>query len=350
MPQKSSLSSIPDAIRQVALSHHLGAPQAFHEMRRGVTLYRWTGISGMVVGGAILIGFLLSYNNLFSWWPAWQMVLVPLIGCAWIGVGLWIFTTSFVAPRLRVCVFEQGIIYATTTSEVLRWRHMERVWMIFEQRKQGPHLRAYVVRRSDDMLFEFPSGLPALEELGKRLQEEVTRYLFPRALKVYESGHTVRFEEIAVNQRGISVRHERKKLAWPDFAGMSVHEIEIQIFSRDETQPWATLKTAQVPNISILKGLVEYIQRQQELYQRPAISAYLAGQSLQFGELSLSQQGISVRRDNVFLPWQEIITVGVGEQQVMILRKSGDWYILPTALVQHVVALKEVLEFLLQVQ
>src|SRR5260221_1651433 len=59
-----------------------------------------------------------------------------------------------------------------------------------------------------------PSTYKNFNELGKTIEEEVTRRLFPEAIASYNAGNQVNFGSIQVSYQGISVQNGQKALAW----------------------------------------------------------------------------------------------------------------------------------------
>src|SRR6266487_2455636 len=185
------------SIEQTAAQYQLGLFQTVYEPGKEVWLYRLPGFFALLVGGAILYYFFHAYDAIFSGWPGWQMIFVPLIGSGWIGVGLWVLLAPWISPEQRVFVFQEGLIYRTRKLEVIRWDQMERFWKNIHFDKKMRKISSYIIRRSDRAFFVFAHDLINIEKLGMVLEEELTRRLLPRAITAYNAGDPVLFDDFA---------------------------------------------------------------------------------------------------------------------------------------------------------
>ncbi|HEV2653409.1 MAG TPA: DUF6585 family protein, partial [Ktedonobacteraceae bacterium] len=289
-----------------------------------------------------------AYNTIFGFWPTWQMVFVPLIGCGWLGVGLWMILSPWFPSEQRVFVYQDGLVYIAHKAEVIRWSQMERLWkdVSFDRRLRKRY--SYVVRRNDRAFFVFKSDLHDGEKLGTRLEGEITRRLLPRAVAAFEAGDAVLFDEIALSKRWLRVRQGSKKLAWRDFAGLRNDEQTLEIYKKGLPGAWATLKVAAIPNVAVLSGLIEYAHREATLPL--PIVAYRSGLPVTFGPLTINQQGIKIERGAAMLPWDEIAAIGVGASELIIRRKDSpqNWYAFPLWMISDVHGLTELLNYILR--
>lgn len=335
---------VPPHTQRLASQYQLGEFQAVYEPGKASWLVRLPGLFALLVGAALLYYFFSAYNTIFGFWPTWQMVFVPLIGCGWFCVGLWMIFSPWIAREQRVFVYQDGLVYAA--REVIRWSQMERLWkdVRFDRRMRC----SYVVRRNDRAFFVFKSDLRDGEKLGTRLEEEITRRLLPRAMAAFEAGDALLFDEIALSKRWLRVRQGSKKLAWRDFAGLRNDEQTFEIYKKGTPGAWATLKVAAIPNIAVLSGLIEYAQREAKLPL--PIVAYRSGLPVNFGPLTINQQGIKIEHGAAILPWNEIAAIGVGASEVIIRRKDSpkNWYAFPLWMISDVPALTELLNYILR--
>ncbi len=339
------------SIEQTAAQYQLGLFQTVYEPGKEVWLYRLPGFFALLVGGAILYYFFHAYDAIFSGWPGWQMVFVPLIGSGWIGVGLWVLLAPWISPEQRVFVFQEGLIYRTRKLEVIRWDQMERFWKDIHFDKKMRKISSYIIRRSDRAFFVFAHDLINIEKLGMVLEEELTRRLLPRAITAYNAGDPVLFDDIALSVRWIRVRQGSKKLLWSEFDHIHINETTVEIYKKGPIEAWATLKVSEIPNIGVLKGLIAYAQYEIALDQLPQIIAYKAGLPVIFGPLTLSQRGVEINNGRHILPWNEIAAIGVGESEVIIRRKDNpkSWYVLPCWMIPDTPGLKELVNYVMQI-
>jgi hypothetical protein len=69
-----------------------------------------------------------------------------------------------------------------------------------------------------------------------------------------------------------------------------------------------------------------------------------------FGALYVNKQGITVNNGKWLLPWSEIASVGIGEHEVMIRRKSRqlEWYTIPLWQVSDAAELKALIDYIMR--
>ena len=337
---------VPPHTQRLASQYQLGEFQAVYEPGKDPWLVRLPGLFALLVGAALLYYFFSAYDAIFSSWPTWQMVFVPLIGCGWLGVGLWMILSPWFPSEQRVFVYQDGLVYAAHKAEVIRWSQMERLWkdVRFDRKMRC----SYVVRRNDRAFFAFKSDLRESEKLGTRLEEEITRRLLPRAIAAFEAGDAVLFDEIALSKRWLRVRQGSKKLAWRDFAGLRNDDQTLKLYKKGLPDAWATLKVVAIPNVAVLSGLIEHAQREATLSLQ--IVAYRSGLPVTFGPLTINQQGVKIEHGAAILPWDEIAAIGVGASELIIRRKDSpkNWYAFPLWMISDVPGLTELLNYILR--
>ncbi len=341
---------VPPQTQRLAAQYQLGELQAVYEPGKDSWLIRLPGLFALLVGAALLYYFFSAYNTIFGFWPAWQMVFVPLIGCGWLCVGLWMIFSPWVAREQRIFVYQDGLVYAAQKAEVIRWSQMERIWKDVRVDRRMRKSYSYVVRRNDRAFFSFKSDLRDGKKLGTRLEEEITRRLLPRAIAAFEAGDAVLFDEVALSKRWLRVRQGSKKLAWRDFAGLRNDDQTLELYKKGTPGAWATLKVATIPNVAVLSGLVEHAQREATLAASIQITAYRSGLPVNFGPLTINQQGVKIERGAALLPWNEIAAIGVGASELIIRRKDSpqNWYAFPLWMISDVPGLTELLNYILR--
>ncbi len=344
------VQQVPPSVQRLASQKQFGDFQAVYEPGKDRWLSRLPGVLASLVGAAILYYFFSAYDAIFSSWPVWQMVFVPLIGCGWLCVGLWMIFFPWFSPEQCVFVYQEGLIYATRETEAMRWSQMERLWKDVRFDRKGRKISLYVVRRNDRAFFAFKHDLLDVEKLGMLLEEEITRRLLPRAIAAYNAGDAVLFDDIAISKRWLRVRQGSKKLAWREFARLHVDERTIELYKKGMTGAWTTLKVSAIPNVGVLSGLVEYVEGETKFDASPQIVAYRSGFPVIFGPLTINQEGIEIDNGGHILPWSEIAAIGVGESEVIIRRKDSpkNWLVFPLWMIPDPPGLKELLTYILQ--
>lgn len=237
---------------------------------------------------------------------------------------------------------------------VVPWQRVEGLWKdvrVVGRRGKQETRRTYIVQCVDDTLVRFDDEITDIEKLGSLLEDAITRRLLPRAIATYEAGATVVFAELAVNARGVMVKRARQMLPWQDVAGVTIDDTTVALYHFHKNGTWATLPVAVLPNVGVLKALLEYAMRDLSHVRLPGLLAtYRAGLALDFGALRVSLRGIDVPQGNVFLPWDEVASIAVGEHEVMmrLLGLQPSWYTVPVSMVYDAALLKELLEYLMR--
>ncbi|HTK06767.1 MAG TPA: DUF6585 family protein [Ktedonobacteraceae bacterium] len=349
MSEITATRQIPDAVERAATACGLGRLQRVHMATRTGNLRLGGGVIAIAIGVAMGGAYALSYGSIFSWLPWWQSFIIPLIGLIWLFVGCWTLFAPFFLPRLTVYICEKGLLYVNRKIEAIPWRKIERVWKVNRRALNRAGQTLYMIRRNDGQLFEIGPHLLNSEVLGERVVQEVTRYLLPRAMAAYTRGETVLFDEIALSERGVMLREGRRKLSWSEFARLTINEKQLEWYTHGDLQPWAILPLGAVPNVEIVRRLVAYAQRVQMRETIPKIVAYRAGATVDFGVLRVNQQGISLDGNAEFIPWSEITSVGVSDNEVIVGRKdTGQWYTFPDWMIRDAAVLKDLVEYIFQ--
>ncbi len=348
----SSAQQIPARVQACAVEHQLGMPRILYETGKASRLHMLLGPGALVAGCAIVGGYNFLYNDVFSWWPTWQALLVLLVGVAWLMVGIWIILTPLVSPRVHVYLCPNGLIYSRRRLAVIRWNAITRLWKYVTITKKNAISYAYTIQRDDGAQFVLKKELPYVERLGGFLEREVARQLLPHAIANYVKGVAQDYGAITVTRTGIEVRQERRVLPWSEVEGINVDKATVSILRKGDSWDWTTLSIARVPNVSVLKGLVEHVMQRTFVSRVPEITAYEAGFSVFFGKLGINKAGISLNNGEEMLPWGEVASVGVGESEVMIRRKGplGQWYTFPIWMISDAPALKELVDYVMSRQ
>jgi hypothetical protein len=366
---------VPEAIERRAEKYRLGQMQGVYAFRRQVPLGYVLGPLSMVIGCLILALFVLLYVD--AWpqltnavgaldllnvadWQNWQVVLLLFVGIAWLLVGVWMIVAARLVRNMRVYVYEYGLISLRVQAMVVMWQDVVSLWK--DVRVNGrsgngkkQEKRVFTLQCADDRLVRFDDELVDIEKLGTMLEDTVTRRLLPGVIATYEAGSVVVFADVAVSLRGVAIRRARQLLPWQDVAGVTIDDHTLTLYHFHKDGVWASLSVASIPNIGVLKALLEYAMRDLSHLRLPGVLAtYDAGLALDFGALRVSQSGVEVVQGNgsggVRLPWDEVASVAVGEHEVLMRRRGArsDWYTVPLSAVYDAPLLKALLEHLMR--
>jgi hypothetical protein len=162
----------------------------------------------------------------------------------------------------------------------------------------------------------------------KRLIKEVVVY--PKGITWLkgESWLGARWEDISKAQR--TVRYVNNQLM-AKFVAITTKGGETAVFERALSN-WEGL--ADTIQIETAKFLVE-----------PSEDNYRAGKTLEFGEISVDQKGVTIKKE--FIPWQDVKDVRIGNGHLRFYRPgfwNGGWKSIPLGDVPNAPVLLKVLE------
>ncbi|MBE3561463.1 MAG: hypothetical protein IMW89_19915 [Ktedonobacteraceae bacterium] len=361
---------IPRVIYKIVQEQQLGLFQRAYGPGDAPVVYRLAGPLGLLFGLLLLAAFLLFYSTVFSWWPQWQAALIPLVSLCWLLIGSWLVVTTFFLRGTRIYLFSKGLIYQTRRKQVVKWNQVVKLRQERkEHRTTGKHHQqpVYTLVRNDGASFVLAGDLPGIEALYRFLEDLIMQRELPHCIADYRAGHNVDFGALLISKEGISIKHEQKQLSWENFDRLSEDETLIHIHQKRSQDTWADINQAELYNVKVLQRLVEYIKKeydQQEKRRRtgdvqpvftgpsPHISAWLldykAGRTISFGALHISKQGLILQDGKpVQIAWNEVAGIGVGEQEVMIRRRTaglpGEWYTIPAWQISDHAGLKELI-------
>jgi len=353
----NSAKQIPPRVQNCAQTNRLGSPRIVYEPKGG-SLFIF-GLLALLLGGSIVGVYIFFYSRIFSWWPSWQAWLVLGVGIVWLCVGLWIILIPLIHPHLRVYLCPKGLIYMRRTCEVIRWDEIEMLSKEIVVDKQTELLCSYTIRRNDGVIFELGYDLPHMERLGGFMERELARQLLPQAIAAFKAGKIQEFADIFVAERGIGLQSARRILHWDELEKIAFDDTSVSLYRKGYSWAWATLSISGMPNIGVLRGIVQYVKREMRErilkevvpIQSSQMQAYDAGFAISFGKLSLSKAGISVNNNNNedLLPWDEIASFGVGEDEI-IIKRSGlleEWYTLPAWTISDLAGLRQLVDYAL---
>jgi hypothetical protein len=348
----TSAQQIPTRVQRYAGAQRLGTPRILYESARGSRLHIVLGPVTILIGCTITALYNFFYRDVFSWWPVWQALVVLLVGIIWLCIGLWISMAPIISPRIRVYLCPKGLIYLKYRISVIQWDDINQFWKNIHLDEKARVSYSYTLQRKDGATFALTSKLPHIERLGAFLEREVTRHLLAQTIGAWRSGKELEFADIRVNRQGIALQSEQKVLPWRNIDRLTVDKATVSIHRKGDSWEWATLSISGIPNVGVLKGVVDTILQEMLHTRVPQIQAYRSGFTVYFGKLGVSQGGVSLNNDEGLVPWNEVASFGVGESEIIIHRigLAEKWYTIPTWMVTDAPILKELVEYVLRKQ
>ena len=337
---------------RLALEHQLGEPQVVYTSRNAASLSRLFGIFALCIG-CLIIGlflYLFTATDLLSSWSIWQIGLVLLVAALWLVIGGWITVASLRSRKTSVVVCSDGLIYNKGKLHVTHWEQIIEFWKDID--KNGVSSHTYMLRLLNGTTWTFNDELTNVQQFGAIVEDEVMSHLLPRASAAYLAGKALSFGALTIGQWGISVPNGRKKwrvLPWGLVQRLQLDDTSLSIYRIGEPSAWVTLPVSSLSNAGIFKRLAELVL----LEHHPAtltqlIAQYQAGTPVVFGRLRIHPHGVDIMDDKVYMPWNEVAGIGVGESEVIIRRtgSSGRWYAIPLVLISNATLLKDFIEYL----
>jgi hypothetical protein len=343
---------IPKTIRRYAEEQRLGTPRILYESSSDSRLNMILGPITVLIGCIIIALYNSWYRDVFSWWPVWQATIVLMTGIAWLCVGLWICIGPLFSPRIRIYLCPKGLIYLKHRISAIHWGDICQCWKNVHLDKKARISYSYTLRCNNGSTFALTKDLPHVERLGGFLEHETTRQLLGQSITACRAGKDVTFATIQVNREGIRLKSEHKMLAWRDVDRLTTDKTTISIYCKNDSWEWATLNISGIPNVGVLKGLVDALREETLNAHLPQLQAYHAGLTLYFGKIGISQNGVYFNDDEELLPWNEITSFGIGENEIIIHRRGlvERWYTMPIWMVTDAPVLKELVDYILQKQ
>src|SRR5579859_352351 len=350
--RQSAAQDIPKIVRESAAKHQIGPPLIVYQAAKRSVFQRLISAFAIAVGCLLIGAFFFFDANVFNGWPQWQALVLLGVGGCWLGLGAWMLLFPLSHPSTCVYLCPGGLIYVKRDIEIIRWQQIRRFWKDMRKYSKAQKAHAYKLLRSDGRTFTFTNELPNVEALGRHLEKIVLQRLLPRAITAYNAHAALDFDAIGIDWQGISTQREQKRLPWSELDRVEIDNSTMRIYTSDQPGYWSAVKVRTIPNLAVLKHLIQHAQRDFASSQSPQIVTYKAGLAVCFGPLSVSQRGISLDHGKELLPWSEIAGIGVGEGEVIIKRlgSTPQWHALPLWMISDTTALKDLLEYIVQGQ
>jgi len=355
-------------IQFLVTTHQLGERQRHFQRRTGVFVFIISGISTFLLG--IFLAIYLPD-------------VARLAGLAWLGASSIVWLVLLFRRPLHVFVYDNGLVYAHPPEiEAIRWDHIEQFWRDEHPGSVGdydasytddPATYTYTLRCNDGKTYRLTESIADGRVLGELIERQVTSALLPQLIGACTRGETIPFGDLSATAQMISTQEgkmqlplmevevvviEQERGSWQAMSKFEVTEQAIIIRSRNQILPWKSLARWMVPNAVLLNELLTIIlQRQQRDTQEQInnereemIANYNAGQSVVFGRLALSQQGVAV--DQKLLSWNELsyLNIGLyfgGEQ--LVIRQRGrrrSWLVMRVSEIPNEALFRELLAYI----
>jgi hypothetical protein len=259
------------------ITSRLGEPSATHRTNTRHVAWRITLGVVLVVGSAAL-HYVLWFGHIP--WPRnaflWKALLAGLIVSP--GAGLYLIYFAVRGMKLWVLAYPSGLfvwhrghVVAYPWDEVRSVQlaglpdkaflnrppgpdgSPEAIW--YDLTKSGRRIfgTTITLTRTDGEQVALPSTLDEFPDLGRRVQEETYRRLFPYYWVTLEDGRSVDFGPVTCDAGGIAVG--KQYLAWAEVDTLERASDKLEIKQTGKKKAWAKIDLGEIANPHVLMGI-----------------------------------------------------------------------------------------------
>jgi hypothetical protein len=175
------------------------------------------------------------------------------------------------SDRLSVIVYERGFLYLNKVDQkldIVRWDQISQVIRRSTRKKIG--LVEYSIQVTcNDETFIFPHTQPPIAGIGLYVEQKAAEWALPALLKQYDASETTAFGKLTINQAGIT--YNKRTLPWSEIYQVRIlqpNSTHISIKQRGYNQQWQFITINTIPDVYLLKLLVDYILSTHPAVQR----------------------------------------------------------------------------------
>lgn len=258
----------------VEITSRLGEPDSAHRTSTGSVVWRF--VLGVVIVIAAAVLHYLMWTETVPWprarhWKLWILLLAGmfvgpgvglyLIGFAVRGLKMWVLTYPtglFVWHRGRVTAFPwdevQAVQIAGLPDKAVIQREADAVHYDLSRSGRRVFGTTMTLTRADGEQVVLPSTLGDYAGLGRRVQEETYRRLFPALWADFEAGRAVAFGPVTCSVAGVTVG--KNTLAWAEVDSLERASDKLEVKKAGKKKKaWAKVDLNDLVNPHILMGL-----------------------------------------------------------------------------------------------
>ncbi len=210
---------------------------------------------GGVIGGAFGVVIPLFF----------VLIMLFIVGAAIFGI-----VRAYQNRVMRVMVYDEGLVYVgRENGRVIHWRDVLAVWhnvVVHTHTStdgQGNTSTStsvshtYILSCSDGSSLKLDQTFGKLRQLGKMIEMETARYLFPGAFGLFQAGRPVPFGPLALAPYGLYYGQEM--LPWNELKSVTINENYGQVVIKKQGKlfRWASVKLGEVPNVEVFRALLQ---------------------------------------------------------------------------------------------
>lgn len=166
---------------------------------------------------------------------------------------------------LAVNLYENGFAhYDRKGLKQVRWDQVEAVWQaITKHYRNGIYTgttHVYTVQTADQQKLVLDDKLAKVEDLGKVIQSQVTKALWPKYFAALQTGQKLTFGPLALDHT--SIYSGKKVLRWDEIESVKLAQGDISVKKKNGGWfSWASASVPQIPNFYIFYELVSRLTK-----------------------------------------------------------------------------------------
>ncbi|HEY7346942.1 MAG TPA: DUF6585 family protein [Ktedonobacterales bacterium] len=255
----SSESAFPQEAFSYAGLYRLGQPVAVYRvaLRQNIIL----GIIALLLGGVfamVVISGESSGNSII-----FMLILVLL--CLAGGV-YYLALHPLLHGSWRIYVYTDGWVFLKGNQAIpCRWDQVAFVWQrIIRYYRNGVYAGTsykYTVQRADGVQMVLTNVFRNVNQLGDRIQSEVTSRLTPQALAAVRAGQTLPFGRFSINWQGLATPKE--VIPWSEAPQVSIGSGWVTIQRRGQRKGTPYGKVDSIPNLYVFLKVADALAKGQ---------------------------------------------------------------------------------------
>jgi hypothetical protein len=260
----------------VEITSRLGEPDSTHRTNAGSVAWRFV-LGVVIVVAAAALHYLMWSGNVP--WPKgaragtiklWVILLAAmfigpgvglyLITFAVRGLKLWVLaypTGLFVWHRGRVVAFPwddvRAVQIAGLPDKAVIVRDPDAVWYDLARSCRRVFGTTVTLTRADGEQVVLPSTLDDFPTLGRRVQEETYRRLFPSMWAEFQAGGSLEFGPVTVGPVGVKIGKDT--LPWPEVDSLERAGDKLEVKKVGKKKTWNKVDLNDLVNPHVLLGV-----------------------------------------------------------------------------------------------
>jgi len=265
----------------VEITSRLGEPDSTHRTSTNSVVWRFA-LGVLIVVAAATLHYLM-WTGTVPWPRAgrahgiklWIIILAamfvgPGVGAYLIvfalrGLKMWVLaypTGLFVWHRGRVLAFPWDEVRAVQIAGLPEKAVLNRpgddsdaFWYDLSRSGHRVFGTTLTLTRADGEQVGLPSTLGDFAALGRRVQEETYRRLFPVAWADFQAGQPVAFGPVVCGVAGVTIGKET--LPWPEVDGLERAQDKLEVKKVGKKKAWAKADLSDLVNPHVLMGVAD---------------------------------------------------------------------------------------------